>query len=188
MTVLSVVAALVFSSPDDPAISLQRWAREAPADVGGHRGRRAGGHDDERRTARPTTPHADGQSLGPGVSRPSWSGVTQPIDVARSTSSSTPLRTLSSDPAVAAALRSVVWERATRIQRTSWAQSYSDALVAGPDGDPAKVASGGYGPVPALAKRPSWPSPAEGRWRDCSPHGRKLLRTEQQHEVTAAPR
>ncbi|NUO33882.1 MAG: hypothetical protein HOQ27_02240, partial [Dermatophilaceae bacterium] len=33
MTALSVVGALVFSSPDERAISLQQWARQAPADV-----------------------------------------------------------------------------------------------------------------------------------------------------------
>ena len=33
MAVLTVVLAAVFSSPDDHAISLQRWAKEAPNDV-----------------------------------------------------------------------------------------------------------------------------------------------------------
>ncbi|HEX5510517.1 MAG TPA: hypothetical protein VFX41_02280, partial [Actinomycetales bacterium] len=33
MTVLTVVLAAVFSSPDEPGISLRAWARAAPTDV-----------------------------------------------------------------------------------------------------------------------------------------------------------
>ena len=36
-------------------------------------------------------------------------------------------------------------------QQQAWATAYSDALAKAPDGDPAKVASGDYGPVPVIA-------------------------------------
>ena len=38
-------------------------------------------------------------------------------------------------------------------QQQKWATTYSDALAQAPDGDPAKVAPGDYGPVPVLANR-----------------------------------
>ncbi len=36
-------------------------------------------------------------------------------------------------------------------QRTAWASAYADALAKAPDGDPAQVAAGTYGPVPVLS-------------------------------------
>jgi hypothetical protein len=96
----------------------------------------------------PYNANADGQTLGPAMLQ-KLPGVTQPIDAANDFVI-TPLRTLSSDPAVAAALRE--WTGATPEQRTAWAQAYADALAAAPDGDPANVATGEYGPVPALAR------------------------------------
>ena len=41
--------------------------------------------------------------------------------------------------------------------RAAWASAYADALAKAPDGDPAKVATGDYGPVPALISRPAEP-------------------------------
>ena len=38
-----------------------------------------------------------------------------------------------------------------RRERTGWASAYVDALGKAPDGDPAKVAPGAYGPVPQLS-------------------------------------
>ncbi|GAA2161224.1 hypothetical protein FHX52_3287 [Humibacillus xanthopallidus] len=148
MLVLTIVAALVFSSPDDSALSLQRWAQEAPNDVVATATGELAGTTTTATYGPPYNTNADGQSLGPIV-LPKLTGVTQPIDAADDFVI-TPLRTLSSDPAVAAALRQ--WSSASADQRTKWAQAYSDALAAAPDGDPAKVASGDYGPVPALAK------------------------------------
>ena len=45
---------------------------------------------------------------------------------------------------------------------TAWATAYGDALANAPDGDPAQVAAGDYGPVPALADRPARPWPSSG--------------------------
>ena len=45
------------------------------------------------------------------------------------------------------------WSSAPEATRLGWATAYGDALAAAPDGDPAKVAAGSYGPVPLLAQR-----------------------------------
>jgi hypothetical protein len=61
----------------------------------------------------------------------------------------TPLSTVTGNPDLTAKLQT--WRTATADQQTTWALAYSDALAAAPDGDPAKVASGDYGPVPVIA-------------------------------------
>jgi hypothetical protein len=145
--VLTVVAALVFSSPDEPAISLQQWARQAPNDVVATAAGELAGTTTSATYGPPYNTAGDGQALGP-VSLQKLPGVTQPVDPANDFVI-TPLRTLSGQPVVAAALRQ--WDAATPDQRTAWAQAYSDALGKAPDGDPAKVERGSYGPVPILA-------------------------------------
>ena len=56
---------------------------------------------------------------------------------------------MTGDPALTAALSA--WKGGSSDQQTTWARTYSDALAGVPDGDPAKVAAGSYGPVPVLA-------------------------------------
>jgi hypothetical protein len=58
-----------------------------------------------------------------------------------------PLKT-SLDPAVAGPLSQ--WSGATHTQQVAWAAAYTAALGKVPDGDPTKVATGEYGPVPDL--------------------------------------
>ena len=60
-----------------------------------------------------------------------------------------PLSGVSGDPALTSALGQ--WKSATADQQTKWATDYGDALTKAPDGDPAKVASGDYGPVPVIS-------------------------------------
>jgi len=147
VTVLSVVAALVFSSPDEPAISLQQWARQAPADVVATAAGELAGTTTSAGYGPPYNTAAEGQTLGP-INLQKLPGVTQPVDSAKDLVLD-PVRTLTSDPAVVAAVR--VWEAAAPDRQQAWATAYVDALANAPDGDPAKVASGDYGPVPAIA-------------------------------------
>jgi hypothetical protein len=144
---LSVVAALVFSSPDEPAISLQQWARQAPSDVVATAAGDLAGTTTSAGYGPPYNTASEGQSLGP-VDLQSLPGVTQPVDSAKDLVLD-PVRTLTSDAASSAAVR--VWDAASADRQQAWASAYVDALAAAPDGDPAKVASGDYGPVPAIA-------------------------------------
>ena len=57
-------------------------------------------------------------------------------------------------------------------QQAKWAGDYSDALAAAPDGDPAKVKPGDYGPVPTLANELPRPGRQRLPRRVCSPHVR----------------
>jgi hypothetical protein len=59
-----------------------------------------------------------------------------------------PLSGVPGDQALTAAL--TTWRGATASQQQSWASSYDDALQKAPGNDPAKVASGDYGPAPVM--------------------------------------
>jgi hypothetical protein len=146
---LTVVLAAVFSSPDHKALSLRSWAQAAPADVIATATAELAGTSTSASYGPPYNHAGPGQKLGP-LSLQRWGGVRIPIDSARDLVLA-PLGTVTGDAALAAKLAS--WNGAGTDQQTMWAGAYADALAAAPDGDPAKVAAGEYGPVPALASR-----------------------------------
>jgi len=144
---LTVLLAAVFSSPDRKAITLANWASAAPEDVVATATAELAGTSTSASYGAPYNRAADGQKLGPlPVQR--WGSVRIPIDSANDLVI-TPLSTVTGSPDLTAALQA--WRAATPDQQTTWASAYSDALAAAPDGDPTKVASGDYGPVPVIA-------------------------------------
>ncbi|MEO7069098.1 MAG: hypothetical protein ABI131_01240 [Nostocoides sp.] len=147
MTVLSLLAAAVFSSPDDHAITMKDWATAAPNDVTATAVGELAGTTTTAGYGSPYNTASDGQTLGP-LHLQKWAGVTIPVDAAKDLVLD-PVRTMTGDSAVVSALTS--WDTAGADQQTTWATTYGDALAKAPDGDPAKVATGDYGPVPALA-------------------------------------
>jgi hypothetical protein len=147
--VLTVVLAAVFSSPDRKAITLADWAKAAPADVVATATAELAGTSTSAGYGAPYNHASEGQKLGP-LPLQKWGGVRIPVDSANDLVIS-PLQTVSGDAVLAGALR--VWQAANADQQIKWASGYSDALAAAPDGDPAQVKSGDYGPVPTLANR-----------------------------------
>ena len=147
--VLTVVLAAVFSSPDRKAITLADWAKAAPADVVATATAELAGTSTSAGYGAPYNHASEGQKLGP-LPLQKWGGVRIPVDSANDLVIS-PLQTVSGDAVLAGALR--VWQAADADQQVKWASAYSDALAAAPDGDPAQVKSGDYGPVPTLANR-----------------------------------
>ena len=144
---LTVLLAAVFSSPDRKAITLANWASAAPEDVVATATAELAGTSTSASYGAPYNRAADGQKLGPlPVQR--WGSVRIPIDSATDLVI-TPLSTVTGNPDLTANLQT--WRAATPDQQTTWAVAYSDALAAAPDGDPTKVASGDYGPVPVIA-------------------------------------
>lgn len=134
----------IFGSPDEPSVSLKSWATAAPADFIGTTAKELAGTSDTAGYGPPynSTPDAS-QKIGP-IDLQSLSGVRLPLDTANDFVI-TPLATLPSAPADLK-----TWTSATDLQRSGWAAAYSDALAAAPENDPARVAAGDYGPVPAL--------------------------------------
>jgi hypothetical protein len=149
MTVLTVLLAVVFSSPDRKAITLKAWADAAPNDVVATATAELAGTSTSASYGAPYNHAAEGQKLGP-LSLQKWGGVRTPVDSANDLVI-TPLRSVHGDAALTGALRT--WRDAAARQQTAWASAYSDALAAAPNGNPARVKPGNYGPVPMLADR-----------------------------------
>jgi hypothetical protein len=146
---LTILLAAVFSSPDRKAISLAEWAKGAPADVVATATAELAGTSTSAGYGAPYNHASEGQKIGP-LPTQKWGGVRSPVDSANDLVIA-PLRSITNDGELTAALST--WQSANADQQTKWAAAYGDALAQAPDGDPAKVASGDYGPVPTLAGR-----------------------------------
>jgi hypothetical protein len=146
---LTVALAAVLSSPDRKAITLADWASADPNDVVATAAGELAGTTTSAGYGAPYNRASDGQKLGP-LPLQRWGSVRIPIDSGNDLVIG-PLSRVGNDPALAAALKT--WRAASPDQQVAWASAYSDALAAAPDGDPAKVKPGDYGPVPLLATR-----------------------------------
>jgi hypothetical protein len=146
MTGLSLVLAGIFSSPDDKAISMSDWATNAPADVVATAVGELAGTTTSATYGAPYNDASPGQSVL-GLKLQKWGGVGNPVNSADLVLQ--PLRQESGNPLTRAALAQ--WDALTPDQQTAAATAYADALAKAPDGDPAQVAKGDYGPMPALA-------------------------------------
>jgi hypothetical protein len=150
MTLLTVVLAVVFGSPDKHAITLAEWARNAPNDFVVTAVSELDGTSGTATYGPPyTNDPTAGQKLGP-VPLQQWGGVREPIDTAQDFVLG-PLSTVTGDNALSAALKQ--YQDATDDQRAAWTSAYADALDKAQDNDPAKVAAGDYGPVPVITSR-----------------------------------
>ena len=148
MTLLSVVLAAVFSSPDDKQVTIAQWAKAAPNDFVATAATELDGTSGTATYGAPYThdPSA-AQKIGP-LALQNWPGVTTPVD----TASSFVVDPLNGAASVSPALRQAMagWQAASDDQKQTWASNYDNALSKAPDNDPAKVANGDYGPVPAM--------------------------------------
>jgi len=141
---LVVGLSAIFGSPDDPGVTLKSWATAAPADFVATATAELGGTSDTAGYGPPYNPTPDAtQHLG-FIDLQSLSGVRLPIDTANEFVID-PLKTLPAPPRALAA-----WTAATAAEQAKWTADYTAALAAAPNGDPAGVAAGNYGPVPAL--------------------------------------
>jgi hypothetical protein len=149
VSLLTAALSLLFSSPDEKAVTLQRWAGEAPNDFVATAVSELDGSSGTAGYGPPYS-HADaGQKIGP-IPAQKWGGVRTPVDTANDFVLR-PLRSVPGDTQLSAALSS--YTSASADKQTAWGTAYGDALAKAPDGDPAKVAAGDYGPVPLLASR-----------------------------------
>jgi hypothetical protein len=147
ITALSLVLAAIFSSPDDPAITMSSWAKADPADAVATAAGELAGTTTSATYGPPYNNASEGQSVL-GLKLQKWGGVGIPINSADLVLQ--PLRDQTSDPLTSRALSA--WDALSPAAQTAAATAYADALAAAPDGDPAQVAPGRYGPVPALTQ------------------------------------
>lgn len=147
VSLLTVVLAAVFSSPDEKAISLKAWAAAAPGDVVATATDELAGTTTSATYGPPYNSAADGQKLG-FLPLQKWAGVQQPVDSANDLVVR-PLETVTGDPRLTASL--AAWHAAGPQQRITWATNYGDALAKAPGGEPSRVTAGNYGPTPLTA-------------------------------------
>jgi hypothetical protein len=138
--------ATIFSSPDEKSITMSDWAKGAPNDLIATAAGELAGTTTSAGYGAPYNTNSDGQKLGP-LSLQKWGGVRIPVDSAGLVLR--PLAGVSGDPTLTSAV--AAWKAATPTQSTKWATDYVNALAKAPDGDPAKVATADYGPVPAMS-------------------------------------
>ena len=149
VTVLTVGLSALFSSPDDPALTFKGWATSDSDTFYATAVAQLAGSSESAGYGAPYNNASDGLSIGP-LFLQKWGGVTHPIDNAQDMVIG-PLKSQVEPNGVAAAI--TAWTDAAPEQQSTWAKTYDEALndEAGAAGDPTKVPTGDYGPVPALA-------------------------------------
>jgi hypothetical protein len=152
LVVVSVVVvglAGVFSSPDDPAVTIQTWASKDPVDFVTTATSELSGQSGTAQYGPPYTNTPDAaQAVGP-IAPQAWAGVGTPIDTAQDFV----LRPLGfaavGNPTLTTALQT--YGAAGADQQQTWLANYTTALADSTVvSDEVSVASGDYGPVPDL--------------------------------------
>src|SRR4051794_1074767 len=147
ITGLSLVLAGIFSSPDDKAITMSGWAKADPSDAVATAAGELAGTTTSATYGAPYNHASEGQSVL-GLKLQKWGGVGIPVNSADLVLQ--PLRDQSGDPGTTRDL--AAWDALPVPLQVAAATAYSAALAAAPDGAPAQVAPGHYGPVPALTQ------------------------------------
>ncbi len=147
---LTAGLAALFSSPDEPQVTLTSWSRSTPNDFVATAATELDGTSASATYGAPYN-HAPGagQKIGP-VALQHIAGVTQPVDAATDFVLR-PLSGIPGDVALTTALNS--WNTAPAPQQAAWSGDYDTALQKAPDNNPANVAAGNYGPVPVMLDR-----------------------------------
>ena len=142
---LALTLAAVFSSPDEKALTMQSWAKSAPADFVQTTAGELAGTTTSASYGPPYNKNGEGQNIGP-INLSKAAGVRIPINPAQSFVIE-PLKS-QSDSKIQSALS--MWISASAQVQAKWASTYSDALTKDGKSLSLKDPSGKYGPVPTL--------------------------------------
>lgn len=149
VTLLVVALAVLFGSPDEKAITLQKWATAAPTDFVATAATELDGSSGVAGYGAPYNGASVGQKLGP-LPLAEWGGIREPVNTANDFVID-PLRVVPADPGLTAAL--ATWSAASSDQQTKWATNYDNAIAATSNTDYTAVKPGDYGPAPVLLTR-----------------------------------
>src|SRR6478752_4922861 len=125
VSILTVLLAGLFSSPDEPQLTFQGWASSAPDNFYATAVQELAGTSESASYGPPYNTAGEGISVGP-LAPQNWFGVTHPVDAANDFVI-TPLRTEVQAANVVAALTR--WDAASAGQQTAWAAAYDTALA-----------------------------------------------------------
>ena len=147
--VLAIVAAGVFSSPDEAPITIASWSHTDPIDFVTTATGELAGTTTSAAYGEPYNATADAaQTWGP-IAPQAWFGVRIPIDSANAFVIEPLQREAFTDTNTGAALQA--WNSASTDQQTAWTDAYTKALADAQITDgKVTVAQGDYGPLPAM--------------------------------------
>jgi len=146
VSLLTVVLAALFSSPDVAAVSLQQWAQARPDDFIATTVHELAGDSTSAGYGAPYNEAGGDQSLGP-ISPQRLAGVTHPVDPVNDFVVS-PLSMQKDNGPLQGALKQ--WTTADPSQQATWTKNYLDAIDKAGSYD--KVETGDFGPAPQIAK------------------------------------
>lgn len=147
VSILTVILAAVFSSPDRPALTLASWAKAAPDDVVATAAGELAGTTTSAAYGPPYNDAGSAQSFG-FLMPAKWAGVTQRLDSANDLVLS-PLSTVTGNRDLSVALAQ--WRAASVNRQNTWANNYANAIAAAPS--VARIPKGNYGPVPVMSRQ-----------------------------------
>ena len=141
---LAGLLSILFSSPDEPALTLKSWAREAPADFALVATTELAGTSGSATYGPPYNSNGNGQHWGP-IKLQDWAGVRIPIDPANDFV----IKPLSESTNQSALSAIATWKSASSKNQIAWASAYADALE---KSGKEKVVdeTNSYGPVPEI--------------------------------------
>jgi hypothetical protein len=149
VAIIVIGAAALFSSPDDPTVTLKTWSVADPVDFVSTAAAELSYSSDTAGYGPPYTNAADGaQQIGP-ISPQTWGGVSIPIDTAQDFV----LKPLSAAAVGNESLTSALqaYNSSTQNQKDTWNTNYAIALAnATIVSNHVNVGAGDFGPVPAL--------------------------------------
>ncbi|MDE3007907.1 MAG: hypothetical protein KGJ10_06045 [Acidobacteriota bacterium] len=125
VAVLTVALALIFSSPDEHAVTIKTWSNATPVDFAQTALSELNGTSGTAQYGAPYNTASDGQKLGP-LSLAKWVGVHQPVNTIQDFVID-PLTALPDQSALTQALDA--WRGATASTRSGWVDNYTKAAT-----------------------------------------------------------
>jgi len=123
VALLTVVLAVFFGSPDDPAITIKTWSNATPVDFAVTALSELNGTSGVAQYGAPYNTGSSGQALGP-LKLAKWVGVRIPVNTVTDFVID-PLKALPDQPLLTQALKQ--WKNASPSTRTSWVTNYTKA-------------------------------------------------------------
>lgn len=145
--ILTVVLAVVFGSPDEPAITIKTWSNAAPVDFATTALSELNGTSTTGQYGAPYNRANPGQAIGP-LKLADWVGVRIPINTVKDFVIA-PLEALPNQPALTKDL--ATWKSASPATRSTWVANYTKAApnMTFSNGQ-VNVAANNAGPIPLM--------------------------------------
>jgi hypothetical protein len=146
--VLTLLAALILSSPDVAPVTVANWAQSDPVDFVTTATGELAGSTTSAGYGNPYNTAGEGQSWGP-IAPQKWFGTRIPVDSANSFVIQPLQRASVGNSDLTSALDT--WQKASPDQQTKWLDDYTKALADAKVTDgKVTVADGDYGPLPVM--------------------------------------